>query len=125
MTGLVKEEILTRQVELGLTIQNGNLAFDFLLLDRREFLDHSSVFYYWSVDGQRRSIELKAGSLAYSLCQVPVILQVSNEKCIQVHLTDDSTQQIEGHVLDPVNSRHIFQRDGIVHHLVISVSSTQ
>ena len=125
MTGLVKEEILTRQVELGLTIQNGNLAFDFLLLDRREFLDHSSVFYYWSVDGQRRSIELKAGSLAYSLCQVPVILQVSNEKCIQVHLTDGNAQQIEGHVLDPVNSRHIFQRDGIVHHLVVSVSSAQ
>lgn len=125
MTGLVKEEILTRQVELGLTIQNGNLAFDFLLLDRREFLDHSSVFYYWSVDGQRRSIKLKAGSLAYSICQVPVILQVSDKKYIQVHLADGSTQQVEGHVLDGVNSRLIFQREGMVHHLIVSVSPNQ
>ena len=41
MTGMVKEEIITRQVELGLSIENGNLGFDFLLLDRREFLSCS------------------------------------------------------------------------------------
>jgi hypothetical protein len=122
MTGLVKEEILTRQVELGLSIENGNLAFNFLLLDRQEFLIHSSVFSYWNIDGQQQQIELKAGSLAYTICQVPVILQVSNEKCVFIHLNDGSTQLNEGHVLDAVNSRHIFQRDGIVHHLVVSVS---
>jgi hypothetical protein len=122
MTGLVKEEILTRQVELGLSIENGNMAFDFLLLDRQEFLIHSSAFSYWNVDGQQQQIELKAGSLAYTICQVPVILQASNEKCIFIHLNDGSTRMIEGHVLDAVNSRHIFQRDSIVHHLVVSVS---
>ena len=122
MTGLVKEEILTRQTELGLSIENGNLAFDFLLLDRHEFLDASSVFTYWDVDGQTQHIELIAGSLAYSICQVPVILQTSNEATIQVHLTDGSTQQIEGHGLDSVNSRHIFQRDGVIHHLVVSLN---
>jgi hypothetical protein len=122
MTGLVKEEILTRQAELGLSIENGNLAFNFLLLDRHEFLVASSVFSYWSVDGQQQQIDLKPGSLAYSICQVPVILQTSNEKCIKIHLIDGSTQQIEGYVLDAVNSRHIFQRDGMVHHLVVSVS---
>ncbi len=62
-------------------------------------------------------MELKAGSIAYTICQVPVILHASNKKCIEVHLTDGSTQQIEGHVLDSVNSGHIFQRDGVVHHL--------
>ena len=34
MTGMVKEEILTRQMELGFSIENGHLVFDFLLLDR-------------------------------------------------------------------------------------------
>ena len=38
MTGSVKEEILTRQAELGMSIENGNLVFDFLLFDRNEFL---------------------------------------------------------------------------------------
>ncbi len=121
MTGLVKEEILTRQVELGYCIENGKLAFDFLLLDRHEFLETPAVFSYWSVDGQPQQIELKAGSLAYSICQVPVILQAGSKTGIRVHLTDGSIQQIEGPVLDGDNSRHIFQRNGMIHHLVVFV----
>jgi hypothetical protein len=63
---------------------------------------------------------LQAGCLAYSICQVPVILQASNEEWITIHLTDGSTWKIEGHVLDSANSQHIFQRDGEIHHLVVS-----
>ena len=122
MTGLVKEEILTRQVELGFFIENGNLVFDFLMLDRNEFLADSTVFAYLDVDGQQQQIELTAGSLAYSICQIPIILQGSNENRITVHFTNGSNLQIEGHVLDSENSRHIFQRDGVVHHLVVSIA---
>ena len=121
MTGMVKEEILARQAELGLSIESGNLAFNFLLLNRHEFLATSSVFSYWSVDGQPKQIELNAGSLAYSICQVPIILQASNERCITIRLADGSMQRIEGYELDFSNSRHILQRDGKVHHLVVSV----
>jgi len=121
MTGMVKEEILTRQTELGFTIENGNLAFDFLLLDRREFLSDSKLFNYWNVDGQRQQIELQASSMAYTICQVPVILKASNENCISVHLSDGSIQKINGHILDPADSRHIFLRDGIINHLVVSL----
>ena len=123
MTGLVKEEIITRQVELGLSINEGNLSFDFLLLDRHEFLTAPSIYSYWSVDGKQQQIELKVGTLAYSICQVPVILQASTLKCIEVHLSDGSTQQIEGHVLDPINSKHIFTRDGFVHHLCVYITA--
>jgi hypothetical protein len=121
MTGLVKEEILIRQGELGLSIEQGNLGFDFRLLDRQEFLVTPGVFSYWSVEGKQQQIELKAGSLAYSICQVPVILQAANENEIKIYLADGSTRQIEGHVLDAANSRHIFQRDGSVQHLVVSI----
>ena len=124
MTGMVKEEILSRQMELGFSFENGHLVFDFLLLDMNEFLADSAVFDYWSADGQKEQIGLQAGSIAYSICQVPVILQASNEKCITVHLIDGSNQQIDGHVLDPVNSRHLFNRDGVVHHLVVSMAPT-
>jgi hypothetical protein len=119
MSGMVKEEILIRQAELGYSIENGNLMFDFLLLDRNEFLTDPTVFSFWSVDGLKQQMELQVGSIAYSICQVPVILQASNETCIKVHRTDGSTQLIEGHVLDLVNSDHIFQRDGVVHHLIV------
>jgi hypothetical protein len=121
MTGLVKEEILTRQVELGFFIDQGALIFDFLLLNRDEFLAEPAVFAYFGVDGNQEKIDLKVGSLAYLICQVPVILQSSNENCITLYFANGSTQIINGHVLDAINSRHIFQRDGVVHHLVVSM----
>ncbi len=122
MTGLVKEEILTRQVELGFFIDQGMLAFDFLLLNENEFLADPTVFTYFGVDGNQEQIDLAAGSLAYLICQVPVILQASNENRITLYFTNGSTRLITGHVLDSINSRHIFQRDGVVHHLVVSIA---
>jgi hypothetical protein len=125
MTGMVKEEILTRQMELGWSIENGCLVFDFILLDGNEFLAESTEFVYQNVHGQQEQIELPAGSIAYTICQVPVILQASEEPCINVHFSDGNTQQISGHVLDSANSRHIFQRDGIIHHLFVSGTSNK
>jgi hypothetical protein len=122
MTGLVKEEILTRQRELGCSLEKGRLAFDFLLLDQDEFLAEPSKFLYRNLDEQQAEIELPARSIAYSICQVPVILLSSDQPRIEVHFSNGSLQQIEGSVLDIANSRHIFQRDGVIHHLVVSAA---
>jgi len=123
MTGLVKEEILTRQVELGYTIENGSLVFDFTLLDRDEFLTENALFTYLGVDGGEQQIELPAGSIDYTICQVPVILRTSNENNISVHLSDGSLRQVEGHTLDAAHSRHIFMRDGVVHSLLVNIAA--
>lgn len=122
MTGLVKEEVLIRLAELGVSIENGHLGFDFRLLDKREFLHDPTIFNYWGIDGERQQIELSVGSLAYTICQVPVILQSSNQNCIAVHFSDGNSEQVEGHILDFANSKHIFQRDNRIHHLVVSIS---
>jgi hypothetical protein len=122
MTGMVKEEILTRQMELGYSVDNGCLVFDILLLDRNELLAEPVEFEYTNVQGEREQRELPAKSIGYTICQVPVVLQAAEEACITVHLSDGSTQQSNGNVLDSVNSRHIFERDGIVHSLVVSIT---
>jgi hypothetical protein len=123
MTGMVKEEILTRQMELGFSVENGCIVFDFLLLNRNEFLAELTEFAYQTAQGQQEQIELVSDSLAYTICQVPVILRASEEPGINVHFSDGNILHVDGHVLDPVNSRHIFQRDGLIHHLVVSVTS--
>jgi hypothetical protein len=121
MTGMVKEEILARQRELGYSVENGCLVFDLLLLDRNELLVEPVEFEYRNVQGEWEQRQVPANSIVYTICQVPVVLQASEAACITVHFSDGSTQQTDGFVLDYVNSRHIFQRDGIVHHLVISI----
>jgi hypothetical protein len=121
MTGSVKEEILTRQVELGLQIEQGQLVFDFLLFDREELLDQPGRLSYWDAKDQQQRLDLPAGTMGYTICQVPVILQLADKPGIQVVTADGDRQFIEGHVLDVDNSRHIFLRDGFVHHLLVSI----
>ena len=121
MSGMVKEEILARQAELGFTIVNGCIAFDFLLLNRGEWLRSPSSYSYLDKAGQWGQLELPVDSLAYSICQVPVILQASPEAGIQVFLHDGTVQRINALTVDYANSRHIFERDGAVHHLLVSV----
>jgi hypothetical protein len=121
MTGLVKEEILTRQVELGLLVQEGKLIIDPLLLDSEEFLQEPSVFSWLDVYGETQTMELPAGSLAYTFCQVPIILQSAREMQIEVIMADGTQQVFSGNTLDADTSRRIFRRDGSVHHLRVHV----
>ena len=119
MTGSVKEEILARQAELGWAIENGCLSFSALLLDPTELLSKSASYNYLDLNGRAQNLDLPAGSLAYTICQVPVIAHLAEEPGIEVHLKDGTILTIDGNQLDSVNSRHIFRRDAIVHHLVV------
>ena len=120
MTGLVKEEILVRQAELGCFFDDGKMAFNHELLDKDEFITSPSSFIYWDVDRKLQQIELQAGSIAYTICQVPVILRNSKKPSIDVYMNNGSVQHIDGPVLDLENSKHIFQRDNMVNLLTVS-----
>jgi len=121
MTGMVKEEILTRQRELGYSIEDGRVVFDFLLFDNREFLTSQTTFKYWNVNGQQEMLETPVESVVLTIGQVPVIVQASDKASIEVHLFDGSIQKVDGFTLDKVNSQHILKRDGYVHHLVVTL----
>jgi hypothetical protein len=123
MTGLVKEEILTRRVELGLFVQDGRVVFDPFLLAPHEFLHDPSVFSWLDVSGQSQSLELPSGSLAYTFCQVPIILQVAKDARIEVFTKNGGQTVIQGNILDVGTSRSLFSRDGHVHHLHVFVVS--
>jgi hypothetical protein len=124
MTGVVKEEIIARQAEVGLVIENGHLTFNSLLFNPKELLTTSESFHYLDVIGKPQRIDLAAGNLAYTVCEVPIVVQLSDTPSIEICLTDGRTLTINGNRLDAVNSRHIFQRDGIVHHLMVDLLKT-
>jgi hypothetical protein len=119
MTGLVKEEILTRMVELGLNIDDGQIIFDQLLLDQKELLSEPSDFRWLDVAGQSQSVVIPASSLAYTFCQVPIILLASQTTRIEIFRTDGGLDVINGRALDKINSQHIFMRDGFLHHICV------
>jgi hypothetical protein len=119
MTGLVKEEIIARQGELSLTIEDGCLVFNPILVDESELLSTQTHFTYIDVNGGTELIDLPVNALAYTLCQTPIILQAGNEQAIIAETKDGQVISLPGNRLDKDLSQHIFKRDGRVKNLVV------
>lgn len=120
MTGMVKEEILTRQAEVGLRFEEGRLVFDPYLLDRNELLSAPRTYTYMDVYGEQQTLNLPAGTLTFFVCQTPVSVQFGERDEIEIHYTDETSRQLAGRRLDEDTSRRIFWRDGEIKHLVVT-----
>ena len=123
MTGQVKEEILTRFGELGVEVKGGVVRFRPVLLRPVEFVTEPGSFRFFDVNGQERTIELRADSLAFTYCQVPVVYERANgdEAWVRVIFSDGGTRGYRGDRLDKETSQAIFDRSGRVVRLHVGV----
>ena len=122
MTGQVKEEILTRFGELGVRVERGTVSFRPVLLRRDEFLERPEVFRFYDVEGRPSEIELPAGSLAFTFCQVPIVYEcVVGEGWVRIVFDDGSKTTRPGDGLDEELSREIFGRTGRVASIHVGV----
>lgn len=121
MTGQVKEEILTRFGELGVTIKSGLIYFEPRLLDAGEYLAGEALFCYTDVNGHEQEMPMPAGSLAFTCCQVPVCFHLDEAGSIRVEWADGRNQHVTGNVLPAEISREIFSRSGLVCGLTVNI----
>ena len=119
MTGQVKEDLLCRFGELGVRVSAGQLHFDRALMHREEFLTEAAAFDYVDVKQRWQTIELTADSLAYTVCQVPVVHKRGDKTEIEVKMADGRTERIEGLVLNRALSSQIFRRSHEVTQLTV------
>ncbi len=117
MTGQVKEDIITRVGEMGVMVRDGRLKFLPELVSRHELLDSSRRFMFYDVHGDPQHIDLAAGSLAFTLCQVPVVMHGGSERRLEITVEDGSNRVVPGLTLDPSTSACIFDRSGAVRRL--------
>jgi hypothetical protein len=122
MTGQVKEEIITRLGELGVSVVAGRVHFDPVLLRRSEFLRAPETFAYYDVEGQRHTIELDAETLGFTYCQVPVVYRLAAEPQVILHLADGTLRHVDGLVMDEGASREIFRRSGAIVRVEVSLA---
>lgn len=122
MTGVVKEEVIARQAEVGLVIENGHLTFNSFFINPRELLAAPDIFEYQDVNGKQQQINLAPGCMVFTFCETPFVIQLTHKAHIEVHKTDGEMVKIDGDSLDAENSQHIFHRDGTIHHLVVFVN---
>ncbi|MEK9560212.1 MAG: hypothetical protein VW010_05800, partial [Flavobacteriaceae bacterium] len=121
MTGQVKEDILCRFGELGVRVSNGVLSFDPTLIPESEFLKNTQVFEYYDLDQSLQKVELSKGSLAYTICQVPIIYKKDSNTTITLIFNDLSTKTIEGNSLSKEYSDAIFNRSGNIKQLIVTI----
>ncbi|MGD2035998.1 MAG: hypothetical protein PVF73_13125, partial [Bacteroidales bacterium] len=113
MTGQVKEDIISRFGELGIRIRDGKIGFNPALLKPGEFLTVPGVWKFTGMNGSR-DIPLEAGSLGFSLFQVPVIYQLSDRSFTEIHHSGKKSGMIDGVVLDRQISNELFNRTGSI-----------
>jgi hypothetical protein len=127
MTGQVKEEVITRFIELGVLVEEGEIHIDPRLLHRHEFLTESASFSCQSVSGKTQSYVIEKDQLAFTLCQLPVIYQLVESKAqAGMVFTHSNGKQsvIEGLVIPKAQSNAIFARSGEIEKVIVSIPSS-
>ena len=110
MTGQVKEDILCRWGELGVCVSKGRIRFRPHLLRQVEFISEPGDFHYIDLAGNRQSVPLAAGSLAFTFCQIPVVYRLSQKPRTIVKSHDGRAREIDGLEIDIDTSTAIFLR---------------
>lgn len=121
MTGQVKEEVLTRLGELGLRVEKGRIMLRPALLRESEWTTAPAVFAYLDLAGRRQTIMLPMNAIAFTFCQVPVVLHRGGTLDIVAHLADGTEAHGAGGVLGADLSTSIFRRDDRVRALTVRV----
>jgi hypothetical protein len=120
LTGQVKEDLITRFWQLGVRVTRGEVVFEPVMLGRDEFLQKPATWTY-SVGGPELTEELPAGSLAFTLCGVPVIYRMADAGCLQVYGEEGAPTVIRGTRLGPALSQSLFRREQRIRKLVVDV----
>ncbi len=114
MTGQVKEDFIARFGEMGVVVEAGRLRFSAHLLDCAEFVVVPVIFPYYGVDGEPRTIELDKGTLAFTVCQVPVVAHRSGPARVETTRSSGESETVNGLALDVSASAAIFDRTDAV-----------
>ena len=123
MTGQVKEEIMTRWGELGLSLQDGALCFAPTLLHKNEWLQTASEFGYVNIAGVSETLSLSPNTLAFTICQVPVVYHCGDKAMIEVVWEDGRFVAKPGNTLDEETTKHILDRDGQIKRVHVTVKT--
>lgn len=122
MTGQVKEDILCRWGELGVTVRDGRIHFRPTLLRRSEFLTHPAEFRWYDPHGRLRTLELQPGMLAFTCCQTPFVYRVAEQAGIHIADRDGGARTLDGSALDRLSSESIFRREGAIDRVEVALS---
>ena len=122
MTGQVKEDILTRKGELGIKVAAGKLTFQPTLIPENQFLQQDETVNFIDFENNLYSLTLEKGSLAFTICQVPIVYKKAGNNQIEVKYKNSTTETISSLTLSHEVSQKIFQRTGEIVQVTVAIN---
>ncbi len=121
MTGQVKEEIITRLMELGIRVEEGCIGFHPFIVRKSEFLLSPQTLHYFDVNGQQQTLALAPGQMAFTYCQIPFVYQIGTKFLIEITYLGGSKKKIEDTFIDCSASSAIFRKTGDIHKIKVTL----
>lgn len=117
MTGQVKEDILSRFGELGVTIDEGEICFNPRLLSLDEMLKKQTQ---WELPSGK--VVLDERQLGFTICSVPIIYELNNYHSITICYQNGDLYTFENMMkLNKEISQSIFNREGKIEKIIVRV----
>lgn len=125
MTGQVKEELITRRMELGIRLEDGGIRFTPTLLLDDEWLEADEAWTIPAGDhAAARTVDLPPESLGFQLCGIPVIYRrAAGPGRITLVERTGGTTVIDGDVIAAQAARPILDRNSIIDRIEIDLAA--
>jgi hypothetical protein len=108
--------------ELGVQMKEGTLRFEPGLLLRSEVLNKDVNATFITVNGTVKNILLQPGSLAFTICQVPVVYQLAASPMIEVFYNNGAKESLHSNELNSTISQQVLHRTGEIDYLLVYIN---
>lgn len=121
LTGMVKEGIICRFLELGVDFNQGCIRFRPSILRSAELTTEEQQTELIAKEGTAKTIGVPAESLLFTFAQTPVVYQRSESiyPKIEIFLNDGTQRTLDSDTLDAEFSEAIVSRKGPIQHIVV------
>lgn len=104
MTGQVKEDFISRMAELGVSVKDGCLTFNPIILGKDEFFKSEGELILYSTRHELKTLKIPSMSLAFTVCHTPVLYHM--------HENEETLMKIIGKTINTSRQRnHLTQEE--------------
>ncbi|MBY9005896.1 MAG: hypothetical protein KGD63_03975 [Candidatus Lokiarchaeota archaeon] len=114
MTGQVKEDIISRFLELGVFVREGQISFHPIILKKSEFNE----------PGMFISEKYNIPYLGFTLCNILVLYLIDDLQGLELEIDNGNTIKFDGYTLSKESSLMIFNRDKKINKVIVHLNNT-
>ena len=122
MTGQVKEDILSRYLELGVQYEDGKISFSRGFFNENEFLTTAEEVDYLALTGDWQTAAVNKNAIFFTLCQVPVFYEKAGNEGLVIEYSDGNNEEIAGNSLPANITSEIFNRTNKIRRVTYRIS---